>query len=399
MWPDLPIVVIVDGYANVNIDHMISLLKRNDRVCKISIEGDESSLWEEVAAISEPFPALIELDLSSPPFEEDEDLALPESFLGGSVPRLRSLSLQGMAFPSIRKLLLSTRDLVALSLVYLSPSAYLSPESIVTILSTLTRLISLHLLYEIPHFWTHGASQRSPALTRVVIPALTHLEFRGHTEYLENIVSRIDAPLESIAVTFGELAFGIRHLRDFIGRTEILNAPHRADSFYSNYSASISVIQRKDGVDVRVLKAVILDGTSVSDLRLPCLAQAIGSLLSPLPSLERLGIYETGPWASQLPYEEEITHWMEVLRPFIAVKILVLDEPFVLSVASALQGFVGEQGILPALQDILLRVSQPWGAPIPEGITKFVASRKLSGRPVIVYQCHRKLRERRLWLN
>jgi hypothetical protein len=257
----------------------------------------------------------------------------------------------------------------------------------VTILSALTRLISLRLIFEIPQFWTHGANQRSPALTRVVLPALTDFNFHGDSEYLENIVSHIDAPLEFITVTFGELAFDIPLLRDFIDRTKILDAPHRADTSFSNGEARISLFQRKGGADLRVLKMEILGDTSDPDPRLPSLVQACSLLLSPLLSLGQLGIYERRPWPSRLRNEVVITQWTEILRPFIAVKDLVLNEPVVWSVASALHELVGEQAteILPALQNIFLNGFESSGAPTPGGITKFIAARELSGRPVIVY--------------
>ena len=387
MWPDLPIVVHVDDHKVCqlpNIANMISMFKRNDRVCKISIDGVPNSLLEELGTTCEPFPALIELALSSPPFGEDPP-TLPESFLGGSVPRLRSLKLWGIPFPSIGKLLSSTRGLVTLSLGFLPPSEYLSPDSIVTILCSLTRLTSLHLISDLPRFWTHGAGQRAPSLTRVVLPALTNFHFSGDSEYLENIVSCIDAPLEFIAVTFIELVSDIPLLRDFICRTKILNAPHRADTTFSNFEARISLFQRKRGAELRVLKMAILCDTWDPQLQLPSLVQACGSLLSPLSSLEHLGIYEFGSWPFPLQYEH--AQWMELLHPFFAVKVLVLDGPVVLSVASALQGLVGERatGILPALQNIFLKGFQSSGAPAPEGITKFIAARELSGHPVIVY--------------
>jgi hypothetical protein len=387
MWPEFPIVVHVDGHKVCqlpNIANMISMFKRNDRVCKISIDVVPNSLLEELGTTSGPFPALIELDLSSRPFWEDPP-TLPKSFLGGSVPRLRSLRLWGIPFPSIGKLLLSTRDLVTLSLGFIPPSEYLSPDSMVTILSALTRLTSLHLIFELPRFWTHGAGQRPPSLTRVVLPALTNFHFSGDSEYLENIVSCIDAPLESIAVTFSELVSDVPLLRDFICRTKILNAPHRADTSFSNFEARISLFQRKGGAESTVLKMGILCDTWDPQLQLPSLVQACGSLLSPFPSLEHLGIYESGSWPFPLQYEH--AQWMELLHPFFAVKDLVLDGPVVLSVASALQGLVGEQatGILPALQNIFLKGFQSSGVPAPEGITKFIATRELSGHPVIVY--------------
>jgi len=81
----------------------------------------------------------------------------------------------------------------------------------------------------------------------------------------------------------------------------------------------------------------------------------------------------------------ENTQRLNLLRPFITVEDLVLDELAALSVASALQELIGEQltEILPALQHIFLEGFQSSGS-VPEGIGKFVAVRELSGRPVIV---------------
>ena len=393
MWPDLPIAVHVDDHKLrqlPNIANMISMFERNDRVCKISLDGAPNSLLVELGTTIEPFLGLIELELSSssrPFWENPNPPTLSESFLGGSVPRLRSLRLCGISFPSIRRLLSSTRDLVTLSLGLVPPydSEYLSPQSIVTTLSALTRLTSFHFILEFPRFWTHGTSQHPPSLTRVVLPALTDFNFHGDSEYLENIVSRIDAPLESIAVTFIYLVSDIPLLHDFIRRTKILNTPHRAGTCFSNFEAGISVFQRKGNADLRVLKMVIRCDTWDPQLQLPPLVQACVSLLSPFPSLEHLGIYKSGSWPFPLQFEH--AQWTELIRPFFAVKDLVLDGPVVLSVASALQGLVGEQatGILPALQNIFLNGFQSFGAPVPEGITKFVAARELFGRPVIVY--------------
>ena len=77
---------------------------------------------------------------------------------------------------------------------------------------------------------------------------------------------------------------------------------------------------------------------------------------------------------------------MELLRPFIAVKDLVLEGPVFLSLASALQELVGEgvTELLPALQNIFLGGSLSSGE-VPEGIGELIAVRELSGRPVVVH--------------
>ena len=385
-WPELPIAMRVHygkAFQPTNVADVISVVKRNDRVCKIHIDNAPSSLLNEFAAISEPFPVLVELELSS---HDTDAPILPDSFFGGSAPHLRSLNLWGIPFPAIGKLLSSTRDLVTLYLGSIPPSGYISPEEMVNILSALTRLKELHLtFFEIPRFLTHGTSQRPSVLTRVVLPALTTFSFFGGGSYLEEIVSRIDAPLDCINMTLSDQAVNVPLLRDFIGRTKVLNAPHRAGTFFSNCNARISLFQRKGDVDFKVLDLSILCPILSPDSHLSSLAWAWSSFLPPLPNLEQLGVYESGYLPSGWQHGVENIQWMELLRPFITVKDLVLDEPFILSIAPALQELVGERviQILPALQNIFLEGFESPG-PVPEGIGKFIAARELFGRPVTV---------------
>ena len=233
IWPSLPIVVHVNDKATFplrSVTSLISVLKRNDRVCKIVIDKVPNSLLEGLAKMTESFPALIELELV--PFWVDPPTP-SDSFLGGSVPNLRSLKLWDIPFPALRKLLLTTHDLVTLSLDIIRPSEYIPPNAMVDILSTLERLESLHLGYQISQFMILDADRRTPppVLPRVVLPALTSFDFAGNSKILGYIASRIDAPLESIAVTAtlseqDQLEFDIPLLRDFIWHTKLLNAPH-----------------------------------------------------------------------------------------------------------------------------------------------------------------------------
>jgi hypothetical protein len=398
IWPDLPIVVHVNDketFPLPSVTSAISGLKRNDRVCKIIIDKVPSSLLGGLSTMTESFPALIELKLV--PIRVDPP-KLPDLFLGGSVPSLRSLKLWGIPFPALGNLLLTTRDLVTLSLDIIRPSEYIPPNAMVDILSALTRLESLHLGYQISQFLILDADRRPPApvLPRVVLPALTTFDFAGNSKFLGYFASRIDAPLESIVVTAtlseqDQLEFDIPFLRDFIWHTKLLNAPHRADTFFTDYETRISLFQRKRGVDFKVL-----------DLAIPCfdretqlsaLLQTCNSLLFPLPSLEHFGIYKSESELLPLRWEngEEDAPWTVLLCPLIAVKDLVLDEPVVLSVALALQYFWGERvtAILPSLQHIFLESFQS-SSPVPKGITTFIAQRELYGRPVVVHHWERK---------
>jgi hypothetical protein len=84
-------------------------------------------------------------------------------------------------------------------------------------------------------------------------------------------------------------------------------------------------------------------------------------------------------FASSLPGRVENAQWLDLLRPFAAVKNLHLTKPLELSVMSALGELTEE--VLPALQNIFLeelRLSEP----LQEAIGHFVAARELSGHTV-----------------
>ena len=66
IWRELPIVIHVDNHEYPqlpSITNAISSLKRNDRVCKMFIQDVSNSLLHDLATTSDPFPALIELNL------------------------------------------------------------------------------------------------------------------------------------------------------------------------------------------------------------------------------------------------------------------------------------------------------------------------------------------------
>jgi hypothetical protein len=380
----------VENSEPPSVTDIISILKkRHDRVCQISIDNVPNSFLEQVGEIIAPFPALIELRLTA--FDDFGDPpTLPDSFLGGSAPRLRSLDLWGIPFPVTGKLLLTTRDLVILSLEFirLPPSGFASPEEMVIILSTLTRLKTLQLRFKTPRFWTYGARGRPPVLTRVILPALTNFDYHGDSEYLEGVVSRIDAPLDSIVMAFSHelVVSDIPLLRDFICRTKIPDAPHRVDTCLTYIDARIALFKRKGDVDFKVLNLKMPCSRDVSNSRVWLLVQACGTFLPLLPNLEHLSVqnFECIP----LQWQDEVynTRWMVFLCLFITVKDLTLDELAVLSVSPALEELVGERvtEILPVLQNIVLEGNPPSGL-VPEGIAKFVAARELSGHPAIVH--------------
>ena len=146
-WPALPLIIVCHERAE-SVDNILAVLERSDRVCEIVTGLERSDDLEKISgAMQVPFPELTDLLLWS---NDGTMSALPDSFLGGSAPRVEHLTLRRIPFPGLPKLLLSATHLVELRLEYIPHQGYFSPEAIVTVLSTLTRLGSLSLLFESP---------------------------------------------------------------------------------------------------------------------------------------------------------------------------------------------------------------------------------------------------------
>ena len=159
IWPALPTIIYVQGMqSKEDVTRLMTALRQHNQVCKISYCNGQfqDSFLKEFVAIDKPFLALTTLKLF---FSFGKEVpVLPDSFLGGSAPCLRSLDLNGISYPSIGKLLSSTTNLVRLSLWDIPHSRYIAPKMIVPCLSMLPRLKSLFLGFRYPQSWAHQTS-------------------------------------------------------------------------------------------------------------------------------------------------------------------------------------------------------------------------------------------------
>lgn len=219
IWPTLPIVIsdLADATSlERGADNISAALERRDRVSRISLWNVPNILFGRfTAAMLEPFPQLTSLALRS---GDESALVLPNSFLGRSAPSLRSIYLNNIiAFPAMRRLLVSLVNLVHLYVWDIPPSSYISPVEMASCLAAITRLESLHLGFRSPRSPSGRSGRRSPP-TRTTLPALIRLEFHGASEYLEDMVARINAPLVRIVRLkfFNQLIFNISQLPQFV---------------------------------------------------------------------------------------------------------------------------------------------------------------------------------------
>ena len=396
IWPPLPIIItnMVDGPKPEDYNFDVAIVHHN-RVCEVNLLRLTSLQLQRVAlAMQEQFPALIHLMLDFDSYHGSQAPALPNGFLGGSTPRLQFLTFHSIPFPALPKLLLSATDLVRLTLRNIPHSGYFSPETIVPSLAVLANLKSLVIAFESPN----RVRRRIPpptgltrtgqgvTLTRTVLPALTRFEFQGVSEYLEDFVARIDAPLlESIWITFfHQLIFHIPQLAQFMGRTTRLQVSKEAHVEFDNYGVQVESLPATQAIDE---KSRLRISCRELDWQLSSLAQVFTSFFPSISMVETLYIFGPGYLPPHWKDEIENVQVLDIFRPFTGVKNLYACERFTQCIAPALQELVVERGwvtdVLPRMESLFLEGLRQSG-PIKEAIGQFVGARQLSDHSVAV---------------
>ncbi|KAF8495449.1 hypothetical protein F5888DRAFT_1710920 [Russula emetica] len=361
IWPPLPL--LIKGTITPSVlDNILAILSRHDRVSMIDLNYSRTTpevekVW---AAMQVPFPELTVLRLWSCSLEVP---IVPDSFLGGSSPRLREIRLTAIPFPGLPKLLLSATHLTEIRLEEITRSGYISPETMVTCLSALTSLKSLYLdfLLASPPDWE---SRHPPSQPRSVLPALTDIQFEGTSEYLEDLVACIDAPqLNALFISLdNQIDLDVPQLAQFISRTPMFKTLDEARVGFCGGAVRLTLSSPTFGFEM--LEIQFSCEESDGHLSTLALLALVWTSFSPLLSmLDNLFIYEVE--RRQLLWQGYIgnTRWLELLRPFTAVKSLYVSKEFVPGITAALQELFWETiiPVLPTLQNLFLEGLQRSG--------------------------------------
>ena len=390
VWPAFPLVIQGHVYDS-SVDDVVAELEHNDRIYQIDLHCHSTShiqkLW---TAIQVPFPKLTVLCLSLG--DSTSNLwtyrglsyspVLPDSFLGGSIPCLRFLTLTFIPFLRLPKVLLSATHLVKLWLLTIPHSGYISPEAMITCLSMLTSLEELKFQFHSPQSSPDQESRPPLPPTRSVLQTLKAFSFKGVNEYLEEFVARIDTPrLDQLSTTFfNDIDFSTPELNRFISRTPTLGAYDEARLIFHRRGAQVRLCPfQPERSDHRMTEVHIL--CQVSDWQLSSLAQICTLSLHPFLTMEPENLYVDEDLDSPPNWTDDIenTEWLNLLLPFTAVKNFHLSKQISARIAPALQELAGGRmtEVLPALEKVILEGFQP-----SEGIAQFISARQLICYPV-----------------
>ncbi|KAN0105669.1 hypothetical protein V8E52_010788 [Russula decolorans] len=379
VWPALPLVIYGDMTSELqDFDNIIAALEQSNRVRQVFLFGLAGwKLEKMLATMQVPFPELTDLRLSS----NDETVpVIPDSFLDGSAQRLRFFDLYDIPFPGLPKLLLSATNLVSLTHYDIPHSGYISPEAMVALISALSSLETLELGFRSPQSRPDWETRRWPPSKRSVIPALDYFYFKGVIEYLEDLVTFIDAPqLNTLDITFfNQIDFDFPRLAQFIKRTPTIRTLDEAHVQFFDNGASVGPPRGPGTLQITI-------SCREPDWQLSSIEQVCNSSLHPISTVEVLYIeheYSELVWKNDAI---ENTLWLQLLLPFTAVKDLYLSREFAPGIAAALQELVGARitDVLPSLQNIFIEGLESSG-PLQESIGRFVAARLLSDHPITV---------------
>jgi len=388
IWPLFPISVycgqtlsVVDEKCPSNI---IAAFEHSDRISEVFIMDIDCSELENLAAVMQrPFPILSYFHLRS--FDESIPV-IPETFLGGSTPRLRTFFLSGIPFLSFPKFVFSATRIEDLTLLDIPNSGYISLEVMATCSAALPNLKRLYVGFRSP--LSRPTQMSPPPLTRSVLPALTYLYFHGVSEYLEDFLTRIETPLlgELRVVPFMDLIFHIPQLHDFICRTEGLMVPW--NQAYMKFTRPMVQIilgsPTRFGVEVRCERP---------DWQLSSMTQIFSQQLPLLSHIEHLEIregvcLEYTMWKDDSDMDSSL--WLELLHLFISVHSLYVSNLLGPPIATALEevGKGRTMEVLPALRNLFLEGLQPAG-PVKKAMQLFVTLRRLSGHPIVIQNWER----------
>ena len=396
IWPAFPIAIdyyrVKSSSPSQDDDNIIAALEHPDRVCLFKLQKRNKLGWDFesiITAMQEPFPVLTYLDISTGIYHFP---VLPADFLGGSAPRLQEITLSGIPYPALPALLLSATDLVKLDLFDIPTTGYISPEAMVASLATLPKLETFIMGFRLA---TPRPDQiHPPPLTRTVLPALTYFRFKGASEYLEDLVSRVDSPrLNQIVTAYLNqvVDFQVLQFSNFVDRTvgpEITLFKHARFTF-SYGSVAFTMIPHANYSPWDRRPATTIVSCRGIDSQVSHMAQVLGHMSAKLSNVVHLKL-KVEPEGLQLDGTDGV-EWAHLLHQFSSAKTLHISQEIAGHVALALEDITTAEmvdEVLPSL-DLIRVVGQP-----ASSVKKFTATRQLSGHPVTVIETETEFDER-----
>ncbi|KAI9458892.1 hypothetical protein BJY52DRAFT_402604 [Lactarius psammicola] len=321
-------------------DDIIVLLRHLERVYSLQLRLSLST-WHSVTAVMSDMPVSctcmehIYLDTG----DRTTGFVLPNVFLKGHSPRLRTLMMIGIFPLSLSSILLSPIRLTCLVLDGIPDSLHLPPRKLLMHLGNMPQLryLNIGFLSTTRHRHLAGDANPTSSLGRVALPFLRRLHFRGACTYLESLVTNLDAVAvyELVFTLFHQLEYAIPHVSAFLRRTKRFGFDGIRINFWP------------DGLVVSATPTISPSPKDVLCFRIPCArldfqvasaAQICRALRPNFVNMEDLFLkYHQNQLPTEWHGEVDPTLWRELLSQFRSMKTLWISSALVTEVAASLE--------------------------------------------------------------
>jgi hypothetical protein len=376
----LPLTIFYnEGYLSMTTKDQRGVLlaiSQHDRVRRIALRMPVAKLKELVTSMGEEFPILERLSIKSRT-KEETTLILPQTF---QAPNLRHIDLWNVALPMRSPILTSSRSLVYLWLGGISRSAYILPNYLCTQLSSMSQLETLGIGFHSPFQVPNHDIVCTATITHapVALPSLRVFYFRGVSDYLEALLTRISAPvLNSLEVHFFDRpAFAIPHLLRFMLSSESLIFNAFVLGFFEDFVYFTAYPHRS----LRRRPLYFQIRRSPLGQQVAAAVQILGTLSPVLSVVKKLTLSYTTPHRSSERHNDiDRIQWREVLRPFSGVKTLHVKNELVGEISRSLcsEDLELPLELLPILEELSYS-----GGDVGDAFMPFINERQAMGHRV-----------------
>ena len=385
-----PVPLVIDHYDNEHLEltsedeqGIVLALRHRDRVRRVRLLKPIPTLQKLILALDGEYPILEVLIIQHqryhrPVIAPKPNLKFPDTF---RAPHVCQVLLRNFATPIDSPPLATMVNLVTLFLSQIPLSAHIHPNALLQGLSFMPQLEILWIGFNL----SRDAERKLlsiPIMTRVTLPILRQLVYRGGKAYLEALLPWVTTPL-------------LAKLQVYFSNTTIYSIPHLCQFMETATNLQLKAAQFTFLKDSLIANAFAHKGdklyTFAMELRGKHLqwqvvfaAQVFHLLRTVFSALEHLDLRFYQRDLSEWNYHPDRRQWREFLGLFRTIKTIFVDDELVRQVSCALQPgeeeSPAESEPLPELGELSYSAT----ASSPNVFKRFIDSRQKAGRPVTV---------------
>jgi len=358
--PPLPLIVDIESMfldTTRSYHNITSALQYPDRVVSISVDTWMMDL-ELSMALDKTFPALETFSLLVAVSEspDHQSLFFPNGF---SAPHLHVLYLGNVDIIEVPSLISSAAtSLVSLRFEQIEACSYFPPDELAECVSSMPQLEKLSIGF-LSSFCLPDTEREfwDARITRIVLPSLQKLTFRGDSAYLEKLLALISTPLLQCfdVEFFPQCTLAVQHVSEFLFTIQNLDFRAVTVSFSNTVTITYGPRPTQTSDSLSCVMSDIDDETDRLNQQVATMTRISASVGPALKAVEDVALkFDRCYVPDDFPVRSEL--WRTFLRSFGALRTLRTDVAIIPELSKVLNPDNGtaEEELLPMLSELIV---------------------------------------------